>query len=270
MAEDSVTSRGTLSSLWHRLDRRFGRGSYYWLREHIHPQREYTQLTYARLVDDLLTPSTRWLDAGGGHMVLETTDADQEKAMVRKAALVVCCDLEFASLTQHRSIKYRVSATLGSLPFHERTFDLITLNSVAEHLEDPVKVLSEFARVLAPDGRVVIHTTNVVSYAARLVTLGRRILPESFVMAMIRYMDFREEEDVFPTYYRINTARSMTEVASRAGFSCEQVLLLPARPLFYFIGPLSAIELAASRFLMSMGARNFAASVIVGVYRKSS
>jgi SAM-dependent methyltransferase len=270
MAEDSVTSRATLSSFWHWLDRRFGRGSYYWLRDHIDPQREYTQITYGRLVDDLLTPNTRWLDAGGGHMVLETTGADQEEAMVRKVALVACCDLEFASLARHRSIKHRVCATLDSLPFGERKFDLVTLNSVAEHLEHPVKVLSEFARVLAPDGRVVIHTTNVSSYGARLVTFGRRILPESFVMALIRFMDFREEEDVFPTYYRINTARSMSEAAACAGFSCEQVLLLPARPLFYFIGPLSAIELAASRLLMSMGAQNFAASVIVGVYRKLS
>jgi hypothetical protein len=87
-------------------------------------------------------------------------------------------------------------------------------------------------------------------------------------MKMIRFMDFREEEDVFPTYYRANTYDDLTAVARQAGLSNEKVLLVPARPLFYFIAPLCAAELAASRLLIRMGAERFAASVILGVYRK--
>ena len=65
-----------------------------------------------------------------------------------------------------------VGATLDHLPFRSQSIDLITLNNVAEHLERPGEVLAEFARVLAPGGRVIIHTPNVSSYAVRIVDTG--------------------------------------------------------------------------------------------------
>jgi SAM-dependent methyltransferase len=261
--------RGTASSqMWRSLDRYLGRGSYYWLKDRIHPQREYTQLTYARLIGEVLTPQTRWLDAGGGHQILEVTTPEIELAMVQRVRLAVCCDRVLDAIAKHRSIRVGVGAALDHLPFRSESIDLITLNNVAEHLERPREVLSEFARVLAPGGRVIIHTPNVSSYAVRIVELGRRILPKPFILKMIRFMDFREEEDVFPTYYRANTCADLAAAAGQAGLSSEKVLLAPARPLFYFIAPLCAAELAASRLLLRLGAERFAASVILGVYRK--
>ena len=250
------------------LDRYLGRGSYYWLKDRIHPQREYTQLTYARLIDEVLTPQTRWLDAGGGHQNPGVPTAELELAMVQRVRLAVCCDLAVDAIAKHRSIRVGVGATLDHLPFRSGSIELITLNNVAEHLEHPGAVLAEFARVLAPGGRVIIHTPNVSSYAAHIVILGRRVLPERFVMKMIRFMDFREEEDVFPTYYRANTYADLAALAREAGLSSEKMLLVPARPLFYFVAPLCAAELAASRLLIRMGADRFAASVILGVFRK--
>lgn len=257
-----------LGEMWKTLDRYLGRGSYYWLKDRIHPQREYTQLTYARLIDSVLTPQTRWLDAGGGHQILEVTAPDMELAMVRRVRLAVCCDRVVDAIAKHRSIRAGVGATLDHLPFRGSSLDLITLNNVAEHLEHPREVLSEFARVLAPGGRVIIHTPNVASYAVRIAEVGRRVLPKPFIMKLIRYMDFREEEDVFPTFYRVNTERDLKASAAAAGLLCEELVFAPARPLFYFVAPLCAAELAASRAMIRMGAERFAASVILAVFRK--
>ena len=268
MSENRSVHRAAPSRIWQSLDRYLGRGSYYWLKDRIHPQREYTQLTYARLIDEVLTPQTRWLDAGGGHKILEVTSPEGELAMVRRVRLAVCCDRVLDAIAKHRSIRLGVGAALDHLPFRGQSLDLITLNNVAEHLERPREVLSEFARVLAPGGRVVIHTPNLSSYAVRIANLGRRILPKPFVMKLIRFMDFREEEDVFPTYYRANTCADLDAAAGQAGLSSEKVLLAPARPLFYFIAPLCAAELAASRLLIRLGAEGFAASVILVVLRK--
>jgi SAM-dependent methyltransferase len=250
------------------LDQYLGRGSYYWLKDRIHPNREYTQLTYARLIGEVLTPSTRWLDAGGGHKILETSTPELELAMVQRVRLAVCCDLELDHIARHRSIDVGVGATLDHLPFRDASIDLITLNSVAEHLEHPREVLAEFARVLSPGGRAIIHTTNVASYAARIAVAGRRVLPDSLIAKVIRYMDFREEEDVFPTYYRANTRADLLEAAAGAGLVSEKVILAPARPLFYFIAPLCAVELAASRLMMRVGADTLAAGVILAILRK--
>ena len=252
------------------LDRYLGRGSYYWLKDRIHPDREYTQLTYARLISEVLTPQTRWLDAGGGHKIVEVPTPDLELAMVRRVKLAACCDRVIDAIAKHRSISIAVGATLDHLPFRSESLDLITLNNVAEHLEQPREVLAEFARVLAPGGRLIIHTPNISSYPMRIADLGRRILPKPFVMKMIRYMDFREEEDVFPTYYRANTRADLAAEAAAAGLSADKMLLVPARPLFYFVAPLCAAELAASRLLIRLGAEQFAASVILAVFRKAA
>ena len=269
MTSENHSIGGTASSrILQTLDRYLGRGSYYWLKDRIHPQREYTQLTYARLIDEVLTPQTRWLDAGGGHKILEVTSPEGELAMVRRVRLAVCCDRVLDAIAKHRSIRLGVGATLDRLPFRGQSLDLITLNNVAEHLERPREVLSEFARILAPGGRVIIHTPNVSSYAVRIAELGRRILPKAFIMKLIRFMDFREEEDVFPTYYRANTCADLAAAAGQAGLSTEKMLLAPARPLFYFIAPLCAAELAASRLMIRMRAERFAASVILAVFRK--
>jgi SAM-dependent methyltransferase len=257
-----------LGEMWKTLDRYLGRGSYYWLKDRIHPQREYTQLTYARLIDSVLTPQTRWLDAGGGHQILEVTAPDLELAMVRRVRMTVCCDRVVDAIAKHRSIRMGVGATLDHLPFRGASLDMITLNNVAEHLEHPREVLSEFARVLAPGGRVIIHTPNVASYAVRIAEVGRRVLPKAFIMKLIRYMDFREEEDVFPTFYRVNTERDLKASAAAAGLLCEELVFAPARPLFYFVAPLCAAELAASRAMIRMGAERFAASVMLAVFRK--
>jgi SAM-dependent methyltransferase len=257
-----------LGGMLKSIDRYLGRGSYYWLKDRIDPGREYTQLTYARMIGEVLTPRTRWLDAGGGHQIFEVATPEMEDEMVRRVRLAVCCDRVVDAIARHRSIRLGVGASLDSLPFRSGSLDLITLNNVAEHLEHPRDVLAEFARVLAPGGRVIIHTPNVASYAVRMVEVGRRIIPKPVVMKLIRFMDFREEEDVFPTFYRVNTVADLAAAAGVAGLASEKIQLALARPLFYFAAPLCAAQLAADRLMMRMGAQRLAATVILAMFRK--
>ncbi len=257
-----------LGGMLKSIDRYLGRGSYYWLKDRIDPGREYTQLTYARLIGQVLTPNTRWLDAGGGHQIFEVASPEMEDEMVRRVRLAICCDRVVDAIAKHRSIRLGVGASIDRLPFRSGSLDLITLNNVTEHLEHPREVLAEFARVLAPGGRVIIHTPNVASYAVRMVEVGRRIIPKPIVMKLIRFMDFREEEDVFPTFYRANTVPELAAAAGDAGLVSEKIQSALARPLFYFIAPLCAAQLAADRLMMRMGAERLAATVIIAVFRK--
>src|SRR5260221_406214 len=108
MTENCSVSATASSKILRSLDRYLGRGSYYWLKDRIHPEREYTQLTYARLIGEVLTPQTRWLDAGGGHKIIEVPAPDLELAMVRRVRLVACCDRVVDAIAKHRSIRLAV------------------------------------------------------------------------------------------------------------------------------------------------------------------
>lgn len=54
-----------------------------------------------------------------------------------------------------------VTGTLHDAAFDAASFDLVTLWDVIEHVPDPVAVLAEVARVLAPGGRVVLTTGDI-------------------------------------------------------------------------------------------------------------
>lgn len=62
--------------------------------------------------------------------------------------------------------------TLVDLPHGPGSFELISLWDVLEHLCDPLAALARTRELLAPEGRLVIETQDVNSWAARL--LGRR------------------------------------------------------------------------------------------------
>jgi SAM-dependent methyltransferase len=62
--------------------------------------------------------------------------------------------------------------TLEEAPFEERTFDLVTMWDVIEHVADPRTLLTRARELLKPDGLLVLETQNIDSAFAR--TLGRR------------------------------------------------------------------------------------------------
>jgi len=80
-------------------------------------------------------------------------------------ARIYCTDL--APLMLRRALNRlgsdRIHATacdLAYLPFADCTFDCITCGWVIEHLPDPVPGLTEMARVLRPDGKVLVMATE--------------------------------------------------------------------------------------------------------------
>jgi SAM-dependent methyltransferase len=59
------------------------------------------------------------------------------------------------------------TGTLHQAAYPARHFDLVTLWDVIEHVADPLGVLREVARVLAPGGKVVLTTGDIGSAYAQ-------------------------------------------------------------------------------------------------------
>ena len=209
----------------------------YWVLERwIVPDLDWSENVYVRAVKRHVNERTRWLDLGCGHR-LWWSPGQHETA--QKAAFLVGLDPDVASLKQNEVIHHRVAGL--DLPFRDASFDLVTANMVVEHLEDPVPVLQEIRRVLRPNGVCIFHTPNSQNWQ---IALGRR-LPQWLKNMLILWSEGRVSEDVYPTWYRLNTSNDVDDLVVRAGLVPEQVIMvntkIPGGILIF--GPLVVFQL---------------------------
>ena len=251
------------------IRRWLGAGAYPFLSRWLDPSRQYSQIVYAQLLSKLVPAGAAWLDAGCGHQVFKISSTREEAQIVSRTNLAVGCDLDCQALQVHRSFRLRACCDLRRLPFASEAFDVVTLNYVAEHLEESQATFAELARILRPGGRLVVVTPHALGYFVRLARLGRKLLPESLVRKFILLREFRSPEDIFPTFYRANTREDLLCQTDEAGLTEEGFRMLRDPAIFNFIAPLAASELLVMRLLALLGFRKLVEGTMIGVYRRS-
>ncbi|WP_165585529.1 class I SAM-dependent methyltransferase [Roseococcus sp. SYP-B2431] len=113
------------------------------------------------------------------------------------------------------------------------SIDLAFSRSVMEHIEDVDRAYAEIGRVLAPGGTYVFLTPNFWDYASLISAM----VPNALHGRIVRATEGREEEDVFPTHYRSNTARSIRRLAAAAGLSVQGLQHLGQYPTYFRFSP---------------------------------
>ena len=96
----------------------------------------------------------------------------------------------------------------GSIPLPDGSIDMVVSWAVFEHLTDPARAAGELHRILRPGGWICAWTPNRWSY----VSVGARLIPNRFHARVLRYVhptSRRQECDVFPTFYKLNTLREL-------------------------------------------------------------
>jgi SAM-dependent methyltransferase len=254
-------------SRWIR--RWLGAGAYPFVNRWLDPGRQYPQIVYAQLLSKLGPAGVAWLDAGCGHQVFKISSTHEEAQIVSRTNLAVGCDLDYQALQAHRSLKLRACCDLRRLPFASEAFDIVTLNYVAEHLEESQVTFAELARILRPGGKLVVVTPNALGYFVRLSRLGRRLFPEFLVRKFILLREFRSPEDIFPTFYRANTREDLLRQMEGAGLAEESFQMLRDPAIFNFIAPLVVPELLVMRLLALLGFRKLVEGTMIGIYSRS-
>lgn len=232
---------------------------FYWeVKKVIAPDLKYSQTIYEEVLWQHVANMCYWLDIGCGHQLLPPWRLDQERELVQQAKVLIGLDYDIASLKKHRIICHRIQGDILRLPFANSSFDLLTSNMVFEHLKEPRIQLKEISRILKPGGILIFHTPNVLSYS----TLMARFIPELIKYRVVRVLQDRKEEDVFPTYYRLNSARAIENAAAFAGLEIKIIRLIVSEPEFIMIPPLVILELIFIKLLMSKFLKPFRTNII--------
>jgi SAM-dependent methyltransferase len=192
-----------------------------------------------------LVPQKIWLDAGCGHQVFTEWMLKEGAEVMASSAQVFGIDPDWPSLRQHTGMLNKVASYLSPLPFRKESFDVVSANMVVEHLYAPELELHEVYRVLKPNGVFIFHTTNRHAFAIRVASH----VPDKIKTKVIWLLERRLEEDVYPTYYRINTTSQIQKLAARANFSVENITAINTSASTAVLGPVAWFELRYLRCL---------------------
>ena len=191
------------------------------------PDSDYHENRYASALDKVIAPGAVWLDLGAGRQVHWGWLGASTRELSLRARLLLGADLVGPHIRRNKSLSAAVLADARWLPFRDRTFDVVSANMVVEHLELPVAVFTEVARLLRPGGLFVFSTPNrnnpVVRASAMVLSArARRSLSQA--------VERRDPAHIFPTWYRCNTPSDIATTASKAGLRVRQVDLFSSFP----------------------------------------
>lgn len=212
---------------------------------------------FARLVGDLLFPGIRVLNLGAGRGPGSVNLGGPER-------WIVGLDSDPAIALNPR-LTWRSLGEAEALPFRNRTFDLVFMDWVVEHLARPLDCAQEIFRVLRPGGYLAFRTGNLHHYSYAV----SRFTPQSFHRAIVKTLAIEEEPHTFPTYYRMNTIAAVRQTLNAAGLLEDTIMLNEPNPEYlgmssatYLLGV--GYERLVNRFGLLRGIR----ANILGRFRK--
>jgi 2-polyprenyl-3-methyl-5-hydroxy-6-metoxy-1,4-benzoquinol methylase len=215
---------------------------------------------YEGVVERLVIAGCRWIDVGGGKCVFPHNAKLARELADRCGALVGVDPSD--NLDQNELVHERVKSTIEDFRSGQ-TYDLATLRMVAEHVQNPQRTVLSLARLLRPGGRVVIYTPNRWSPGSIVAA----VIPNKLHHYFTRLMWNTHEDDVFPTFYRMNTRRTLRTLFEAGGFVEVDFMYLAACAVLARFRATCFLELCLWRFLHMLGIK-YPENNLLGVYEK--
>jgi 2-polyprenyl-3-methyl-5-hydroxy-6-metoxy-1,4-benzoquinol methylase len=225
------------------------------------PDLRNSQYMYREFLEKYINHNSNWLDLGCGHQILPDWMPDsvlKQKSLVNQCQTIMGIDIDLMSLQKNEIFKSRVCANLYDFPFKNGFFNVVSANMVLEHLEDPSLFFKELAEIMRKDGIFLLHTPNILNYG----TMISKILPSLVKTKIIRILESRKEEDVFPTYYRANKKTDIVEYSTKYGFKIIEFEMINSSAETKYLGPLVLIELLLIRLLTISKLAKFRSNII--------
>jgi ubiquinone/menaquinone biosynthesis C-methylase UbiE len=232
---------------------------YWWLEKRIDGRTKSSQYFYADTLRSRVGVGHRWLDVGCGRKILPEWIPDQ-LSLVGLPKLTVGLDYTKESLSGNQQLSGLVVGDIEHMPFAAESFDVVSANMVVEHLEKPAEALREVYSVLRPGGCFIYHTPNFRFY----ITFFASLLPQNLKYSIIRVGEGRNQEDVFPTRYRMNSLKAIYETARVSGFRVAECYSMNSSSTSDMIfGPFVIVTLVIRRMLRWEKLQQFRSNLVV-------
>jgi 2-polyprenyl-3-methyl-5-hydroxy-6-metoxy-1,4-benzoquinol methylase len=217
-----------------------------------------SQQRYGRLLEQYITPGVSWLEVGCGRQVLPkwAMPFERQQSLARRTKRLVGIDVDSAMM-EHPLLTHRVKSFGNNMPFRDGSFDIVTANMVVEHVENPETFLREIHRVLAPGGRFIFHTTNFANY---LIFIAH-FVPDAIKHRIVWVLERRHSEDIFPTWYRLNTVGRIQTLAAEGRFTVEDLRVQGSSGFFATMGFLGWLELGVLKATDMIGGGRYASNI---------
>jgi SAM-dependent methyltransferase len=190
-------------------------------------------VTFYSQVAALLQPQHRVLDFGAGRGELIADDPVPYRRWLTnpqgRCAHVEGSDVDPMVLENPYLDGAKVTTIGEALPYADASFDLVLSRYVFEHIDTPEQTAAELLRVTRPGGWICAITPNAWGYIA----LFSRLVPNRLHVAALRFVQpHRKAEDVFPTRYGMNSARTLRRLF---GDQADVFLFrISAEPAYHF------------------------------------
>lgn len=158
-----------------------------------------------------------WLDAGcgsgtmarylaeAGASVLGVDAAEEMISIARKLANLDVAGKDVGTTAgtikdeSAPQLRFQQIATIARLPLADRSLDGIICSSVLEYVPDPAACLAEFARVLRPQGLLLVSVANRNSLV-RKVQLGTHRLGRLLRQRWCAFLDYSQHQYSAPEF----------------------------------------------------------------------
>jgi len=167
----------------------------------------------------------RWLGEGRGRKLLDVGAADGllSRRLTELGWRVTAIEGDPAlAQAGARYCERMITLNLDrEIPVGEGPFDVIVYGDVLEHLVDPLRILVELDRSLAPGGFVILSVPNIAHLWIRLLLLFGRF-------------DYLDRGILDHSHLRFFTERSLRAMLADAGLLIERFTATPA-PLYQIL-----------------------------------
>jgi len=215
------------------------------------------EATVAKHVDE----GTAWLDVGGGHHIFPEHPR-LARSLVSKCASVAAVDPD-PTVLENDFVTERHQCLLEDFADGQR-FDLATLRMLAEHVDQPARLVRALRALLRPDGKVIVLTVNRWSP----VSILSRLVPFGLHHPIKRRFWGGDERDTFPVRYLMNTRATLRRLFEGAGFHESAFAYLDDLSTFGQFKWMGATELSLWSGLSRAGIV-YPENCLLGIYRLS-